>query len=200
MAAPPTPQDYSERLPHTKVSFETRDGITLRGNLFVATTNSSSIGPRPLIIFTHGIGLVKEQYLENWIRPLLAHGYHCVSYDHRCFGESDGWPRERFDWRGQAEDLIDVVVQVRDGKDWAVEGLMVDGEKVFVWGVAHSGTVAAMWVLLRVTTCVGWRRRADEIVQGGGDEWVDRGRNDVPALHRWEIRPESLGSSALRSC
>ena len=60
-----------------------------------------------------------------------------LAYDHRSFGDSEGLPRENFDWAGQAEDLVDAVSFV-GGMD------SVDKAKVFCWGVAHAGGVIAM--------------------------------------------------------
>ena len=91
----------------------------------------------PVVVFIHDIGLVKEQYLENWIAGVTRRGYHAVSYDHRSFGETGGNPRDTFDWRGQAEDLIDMVTNVTQLD-------RVDPSAVFCWGVGHSAGVVAM--------------------------------------------------------
>lgn len=125
---------YDSVLPYKRVEFPTYDGTILRGNLYFA---SSAQGPAPLVIFCHGLGLLKEQYLENWFKYVLDAGYHVLSYDHRSFGDSDGLPREKFDWFGQAEDFIDAVNFVRSLPE-------VKEDKVFGWGVAHAGGLIAM--------------------------------------------------------
>jgi uncharacterized protein len=129
---------YESILPFKRVEFSTYDGTTLRGNFY---QGAGTKGPSPIVIFCHGIGLLKEQYLENWFRHVLQAGYHVLTYDHRSFGDSDGVPRETFDWMRQAEDFIDAVTYVRSLPD-------VNKNKVFGWGVAHAGGLIAMCVLL----------------------------------------------------
>lgn len=127
---------YSSMLPYKRVEFTTYDSTTLRGNLY---HGASVTKKSPIIIFVHGIGLLKEQYLENWFRYLLQAGYHVLTYDNRSFGVSDGLPRENFNWLLQAEDFIDAVTYTRSLAE-------VNKEKVFGWGVAHAGGLIAMQV------------------------------------------------------
>jgi uncharacterized protein len=125
---------YDSVLPFKRVEFPTYDGTILRGNLYIAP---KAQGPAPIVIFCHGLGLLKEQYLENWFKNVLDAGYHVLSYDHRSFGDSEGLPRDKFDWFGQAEDFIDAVTYVRSLPE-------VKEDKVFGWGVAHAGGLIAM--------------------------------------------------------
>jgi uncharacterized protein len=125
---------YESMLPYKRVEFPTYDGTILRGNFYHCPRSK---GPAPTVIFCHGIGLLKEQYLENWFRYVLQAGYHVLTYDHRSFGDSDGLPRETFNWVGQAEDFIDAVTFVRALPE-------VREDKVFAWGVAHAGGLIAM--------------------------------------------------------
>jgi hypothetical protein len=129
-------EPYKSMLPYKRVEFTTYDSTTLRGNLYYAAQ-----APRraPIVIFVHGIGLLKEQYLENWFRHFVQAGYHVLTYDNRSFGQSDGLPRENFDWILQAEDFIDAVTYARGLAE-------VDPDKVFGWGVAHAGGLIAMQV------------------------------------------------------
>lgn len=85
---------YQSVLPYKRVEFPTYDDTTLWGNLYLG---QDAKGPRPIVIFVHGIGLLKEQYLENWFRYVVEAGYHVLAYDHRSFGDSDGLPRNKFD-------------------------------------------------------------------------------------------------------
>jgi pimeloyl-ACP methyl ester carboxylesterase len=130
-------QNYESMLPYERVEFTTYDSTTLRGNLYRAAQASKRA---PIVIFVHGIGLLKEQYLENWFRHFLQAGYHILTYDNRSFGQSDGQPRENFDWILQAEDFIDAVTYARGLPE-------VDPDKVFGWGVAHAGGLIAMQVV-----------------------------------------------------
>lgn len=133
---------YTSTLPYERVEFPTFDGTILRGNFYhhtatSTTATSPSSSPAPTVIFIHGLGLLKEQYLQNWITPTLAAGYHVLAYDHRSFGDSDGAPRGTFDWAGQAEDFVDAV-------SYVVGRAEVSWDRVFGWGVAHAGGVLAM--------------------------------------------------------
>jgi uncharacterized protein len=127
-------QPYDFLLPYKCIEFPTYDGTILRGKLYHSSTIQK---PAPIVIFVHGLGLLKDQYLENWFQHVLQSGYHVLTYDHRSFGESDGLPRNRFDWRGQAEDFSDAVTCVRALAE-------VREDKVFGWGVAHAGGLIAM--------------------------------------------------------
>jgi len=125
---------YERILPYDRVEFTTYDSTTLRGNLYRAANAREHA---PIVIFVHGIGLLKEQYLQNWFQHFLEAGYHVLTYDHRTFGDSDGLPRNNFNWIQQAEDFIDAVTYAR-----SLPG--VDESKVFGWGVAHAGGLIAM--------------------------------------------------------
>jgi uncharacterized protein len=134
MAAHASLQPYETLLPFKRLEFPTYDGTILRGNFYHGENTS---GPAPTVIFVHGIGLLKEQYLENWFKYVLEVGYHVFTYDHRSFGDSDGVPRDGFNWTGQAEDFIDALTFVRNLPE-------VKEDKVFGWGVAHAGGLIAM--------------------------------------------------------
>ena len=125
---------YETSLPYKRVEFTTYDSTILRGNLYHAANAPKKA---PIVIFVHGIGLLKEQYLENWFPYCLEAGYHVLTYDHRSFGNSEGLPRNNFRWIGQAEDFIDAVSYVRGLPE-------VDETRVFGWGVAHAGGLIAM--------------------------------------------------------
>jgi pimeloyl-ACP methyl ester carboxylesterase len=81
---------------------------------------------------------VKEQYLENWFRHFLHSGYHVLVYDNRCFGDSDGLPRNHFNWKQQGDDFVDAVTYTCNLPE-------VDETKVVGWGAAHSGALIAMY-------------------------------------------------------
>jgi uncharacterized protein len=131
----PTPQlePYHTILPFKRIEFSTYDSTILRGNLHLCPHAKAQA---PIIVFLHGIGLLKEQYLQNFSQYFLEAGYHVLVYDNRSFGDSEGLPRNHFDWKQQAEDFVDAVSYVRGLEE-------VDGSKVFGWGVAHgAGAVA----------------------------------------------------------
>jgi predicted alpha/beta hydrolase len=125
---------YDSMLPYRRVEFTTYDSTILRGNLYHAT---NSVEQASIIVFVPAIGLLKEQYLENWFKYFLRAGYHVLTYDNRSFGDSDGLPRNNFNWLLQAEDYIDAVTYARSLPE-------VNEDRVFGWGVAHAGGTLAM--------------------------------------------------------
>lgn len=112
----------------TRVEFTTYDGTTLRGNWFAAPGANNA----PAIIMTQGLALLKEHYLQNWAERFQDEGFHVLAYDHRNFGHSEGRPRNEVNLAAQADDYSDAVtfVQGRAG---------VQADKVFLWGIGHSG-------------------------------------------------------------
>ena len=116
--------------PFSRVSFQTLDHTTLRGNLYLAAAS-----PAPIVVMTQGYALLKEQYLLNWGGYFLDAGVHVLTYDHRNFGVSDGTPREEVRLDQQAEDYLDAVTFAQGLKE-------VENNKVFIWGIGHSGGAA----------------------------------------------------------
>jgi pimeloyl-ACP methyl ester carboxylesterase len=115
----------------TDIEFDA-EGTILRGWLF---TPDHGEGPWPTIIMAHGISCVKEMYLDSFARVFAEAGFACVAYDNRCFGASDGQPRQELDpW-----------AQVRDYRHAATYALtltgVVDRERIGFWGVSYGGGV-----------------------------------------------------------
>jgi pimeloyl-ACP methyl ester carboxylesterase len=131
---------YDSTLPFKRVEFTTYDSTILRGNLYHSPNAEKQA---PIVILVPAIGLLKEQYLENWLRHFLHAGYHVLTYDNRSFGDSDGFPRDNFNWTQQAEDFVDAVTYTHSL-------LEVNTSKIFGWGVAHAGGLLAMYVTLAI--------------------------------------------------
>lgn len=70
------------------------EGTTLRGWLYLAQTGPL---PAPAIIMAHGFTGVKEQGLDKYAEVFAAAGLAVLVYDNRCFGASDGLPRQEVD-------------------------------------------------------------------------------------------------------
>jgi dienelactone hydrolase len=77
----------------TNVEFKTTDGTVLRGWHYLPVAS----GPRPTIIMAHGLGAVKEMYLDRYAEVFARAGLAAIVYDHRNFGASDGVPRQEID-------------------------------------------------------------------------------------------------------
>ena len=74
------------------IEFNASDGTVLRGWHY--RPDEPSAAPHPVIVISHGYGAVKEMALEVFVQQFSGAGLACLVYDHRCFGDSDGQPRQ----------------------------------------------------------------------------------------------------------
>ncbi|KAH8587355.1 Alpha/Beta hydrolase protein [Bisporella sp. PMI_857] len=112
----------------TKVEFKSYDGLTLRGDLY----NASQPGSRPCIIMTNGFGGEKHHMIPDFAVRFSAAGYHALIYDNRCWGESDGLPRNETDPIFHQRDYLDAFDFVTTLPD-------VDIERIVYWGSSMAG-------------------------------------------------------------
>jgi pimeloyl-ACP methyl ester carboxylesterase len=97
---PREPIDGTFAVPHQDVSFETSDGLTIRG-WYAPSRNGAAI------LFVHGSG-GNRQGPRKQARLLAQHGYGVLLYDSRGRGESDGDP-QGFDWSWQPD--VDAAIE-----------------------------------------------------------------------------------------
>ena len=83
------PQD--DRVEHKKVSFYTRFGTRLIGNLYCPKGVS---GDLPAIAVCGPFGAVKEQASGPYAQTLAANGFVTLAFDPSFTGESSGFPRD----------------------------------------------------------------------------------------------------------
>ena len=76
------------------------EGVTLRG-WFYAGQGSA---PGPAVVMAHGFSAVKEMYLDSFAEVFAAAGLNVLVFDNRCFGASDGEPRQEIDPWAQVRD------------------------------------------------------------------------------------------------
>jgi fermentation-respiration switch protein FrsA (DUF1100 family) len=138
----------------TDISFDA-EGVTLRGWHY----RPAGDGPAPLVAMAHGWGAVKEMYLDLYAETFAAAGLAVLVYDHRCFGASDGGPRQE----------IDPWAQVRDMRHAITFGESlpgVDPARIGIWGTSYcGGHVLVVGAIDRRVRCVvsqggtisGWR-------------------------------------------
>jgi len=110
-------------------TFRATDGTTLRGWY---ERPEGAREPWPVVVVSHGFGAVKEMYLDLVASGLAKAGLGCLVYDHRCFGQSGGEPRQE----------IDPFLQVADCRDAITFAQSLDGvapERIGVWGSSYSG-------------------------------------------------------------
>ena len=88
------------------VEFKSEDGVTLRGWLYLP---DGARGRVPAIVMAHGFSAVKGNYLDKYAEVYAAAGLGALVFDNRCFGASDGKPRQHIDpWR-QISDYRDAI-------------------------------------------------------------------------------------------
>ncbi|MBV8704162.1 MAG: alpha/beta fold hydrolase, partial [Acetobacteraceae bacterium] len=127
------------------IAFKAEDGVTLRGWHYLPERSS---GKHPTIVMAHGFSAVKEMYLDRFAEAFAAAGLAALVFDNRCFGASDGTPRQEIDpWR-----------QVRDYRDaisFAETLGETDGDRIGVWGSSYSGGhVLVLGAIDRRVKCV----------------------------------------------
>lgn len=86
----------------------------------------------PAVAMAHGMGAVKEMYLEQFARRFAEAGIAALLFDYRGFGASGGVPRHRISPRDQIEDY-------RSALTWLSLRDEVDAERLGVWGTSFSG-------------------------------------------------------------
>ena len=119
-----------------RVEFKTVDGVTLRGDLTLASPQPNGT---PIVIMTQGLTLLKEHYISNWGKRFVKAGFSTLLYDHRGWGSSEGTPRNVVNPMQQAEDYHDAVLFARSLPE-------IDGSRIAIWGIGHSAgasTIAA---------------------------------------------------------
>ena len=82
--------------------------------------------------YPHGFSAVKEMYLDAFAEVFAAGGLNVVVFDNRCFGASDGEPRQEIDPWAQVRDY-------RHAITYASTLPEVDPRRIGIWGSSYSG-------------------------------------------------------------
>ena len=91
--------------------------------------------PRPCVVMAHGFTMVRDARLLPYAERFAAEaGVDCLVFDYRCFGASDGRPRQWLDVNRQLEDWRAAIAFARSG---ALPD--VDAERIALWGTSFSG-------------------------------------------------------------
>lgn len=126
-----------------KVEFKTEDGTTLRGFVYGDDDGRKA----PVIVMAHGFSGVLSaltQYAEHFAKA----GFMVLLYDHRCFGISDGTPRQHADPYQQLADFRDAITYAQ-----SIPG--ADPDRIGVWGSSYAGGhVIALGACDRRIKCV----------------------------------------------
>jgi fermentation-respiration switch protein FrsA (DUF1100 family) len=86
----------------------------------------------PAVGMAHGLGAVKEMYLEPFAHRLAEAGTAALVFDYRGFGASGGEPRQRISPPDQMEDY-------RNALTWLSLQPEIDANRLGVWGSSFSG-------------------------------------------------------------
>jgi fermentation-respiration switch protein FrsA (DUF1100 family) len=86
----------------------------------------------PAVAMAHGVGFVKEMYIERFARHFAEAGIAALLFDFRFLGASGGQPRQRVFPRDQMEDY-------RSALTWLSMQPQIDPERLGVWGTSFSG-------------------------------------------------------------
>jgi pimeloyl-ACP methyl ester carboxylesterase len=103
--------------------------------LFLPETASgpSSGGRRPpVVVMAHGFGAQREMRLPAFAERFAARGLAVLVFDYRCFGSSDGEPRNLIDPRRHVADWQAAIEHVRSLPH-------VDAGRLGLWGTSFSG-------------------------------------------------------------
>ena len=88
--------------------------------------------PGPAVVMAHGFSAVKEMYLDSFAEVFAAAGLNVLVFDNRCFGASDGEPRQEIDPWAQVRDY-------RHAITYASTVPEVDPDRIGIWGSSYSG-------------------------------------------------------------
>ncbi|KAF2117939.1 Alpha/Beta hydrolase protein [Lophiotrema nucula] len=108
------------------VEIATFDGLKLAGHFYSAGSH------QPCVIMSQGFSGLKEHFLPDYAQRFNEAGYSVLTYDNRCWGSSEGLPRNHVDPFLQLRDYVDAF-------DFATTLPSVDRTKIVFWGSSMSG-------------------------------------------------------------
>jgi len=89
-------------------------------------------GRPPIVVMAHGFGAQREMRLADFAERFASRGLAALVFDYRCFGDSDGEPRNLIDPRRHLEDWHAAIGHVRASPD-------LDAGRLALWGTSFSG-------------------------------------------------------------
>ncbi len=98
----------------------------------VFETPAKGRGPFAVVVMAGGWCYVKEIVMPHHAKKLVDSGIAALWFDYRCFGESEGEPRQHLDPWAQIEDYKNAI-------SFAMAQPEVDPNRVAVWGISYSG-------------------------------------------------------------
>jgi pimeloyl-ACP methyl ester carboxylesterase len=89
-------------------------------------------GRPPIVVMAHGFGAQREMRLPDFARRFASRGLAALVFDYRCFGASQGEPRNLIDPRRHVEDWHAAIEHARQLPE-------VDAGRLALWGTSFSG-------------------------------------------------------------
>jgi cephalosporin-C deacetylase-like acetyl esterase len=109
----------------------TSQGLRCRGWLYVPDALDEG-RQSPAIVMAHGFAGVKEMGMASFAERFTAAGFATFVFDYRCWGESDGEPRNQI----FAQDMVE---DYRNAVTWLSDRSEVDAQRIGAWGTSYSG-------------------------------------------------------------
>ncbi len=139
-----------------EVFFES-DGVRCAADLYQPRIVDNKL---PCVVMGHGGSATKRLGLPGYAEKFTTAGMAVLAFDYRCFGASEGEPRQVIDVAKQQDDYRAAVRYVRSRDD-------IDRDRIALWGTSLSGghvlAVAATdphiaAVVSQVPVIDGWHR------------------------------------------
>ncbi len=118
------------------ISFTARDGMELYGYI---TVPKDASGPMPLVIMVHGGPNSRDYWcFHNEVQWLVNRGYVVLQINYR---GSVGYTKD-YAIAGRLEHGRKVLCDILDGKQWAVQNVRADPDRVAIYGWSYGGYTA----------------------------------------------------------
>jgi pimeloyl-ACP methyl ester carboxylesterase len=142
-------------------------------------------GPPPIVVMAHGFGGQREMRLPAFAERFASRGLAALVFDYRCFGDSDGEPRNLIDPRRHLEDWRAAIEHVRASPQ-------LDAGRLALWGTSFSGghvlaigsEVAGISAIVSQVPFVGFDRRGPSMPLGQMVRAVFSGLRDMARAAR----------------
>lgn len=87
----------------------------------------------PVVVMGNGLGGVQDIALAPYAAAFMAGGLAALTFDYRCFGESEGHPRQHFSIAAQLADWRAAIA-------YAAGHPAVDPRRIALWGTSFGGS------------------------------------------------------------
>ena len=121
---------YAPGVNRIETDFESA-GTRCAAWLFLPESGGEARHP-PIVVMAHGFGGQREMRLPDFAERFASGGLAALVFDYRCFGDSDGEPRNLIDPRRHLEDWHAAIEHARALPQ-------VDAGRLALWGTSFSG-------------------------------------------------------------